>query len=213
MMAFGIQINNDLGTPFSWFSFEDAVKRASSGYLQLSDAGCLLDDDPIALLRNCSAACLYNDRDIRNPVWGNKWSPYTLQNCLVYPYVAWLLAMDSVTTTSSSLAIHEYGIRPDRTIDNGSWPVVNDCISAFCALQGLGEAGCKTTWADQWTYTGAGLAWNQSINNITMQLFPNASYIGSSDSAWNKFSGNESVNLPWVRRVIRSSSVHTNVCA
>ena len=203
-MGWEILIDNDFGQPFSWFSFEDAMKRASAGYLQISDAGCLIDDNLDAPLRNCSLACLYNDGNVLNPVWGSKWSPFTLQNCLMYPYIAFILATESRDSIPSDFLIEQYGILPDENISIDSWPVINNCLDSFCAIHGEDVPGCNATWHDQWSYAGTGLARDQDPTNVTLQLFPNASYAQRWDNAITKLPGNSDINLPWVRETVES---------
>ncbi len=129
---------------YNW-GYSDANDGAW-GYLQLYDSGCKVGNG-----WNCTAACL--DTELGpNLLWNTTNTGYTLQNCIVLPFIAALLAASDLTPTAVKLA-QKYQIAPDASLFNSSnasaisWPVINNCINQFCEGNGGSTPGCDTSHA------------------------------------------------------------------
>ncbi|EMC97936.1 hypothetical protein BAUCODRAFT_146537 [Baudoinia panamericana UAMH 10762] len=108
---------------FPWYDFDSAVYTAGSwySYLQLFEPGCRVGNG-----WNCTAACL--DTNIGPTlVWNStSWtnSTYTLQNCIVYPVIASLLASNQLNARSVEIA-KKYNIQPHANLwrnATAGWP-------------------------------------------------------------------------------------------
>ncbi|KAK5681793.1 hypothetical protein LTS10_006326 [Elasticomyces elasticus] len=114
------------------------------GFLQLYDTGCRTG----YTTWNCTAACL--DTDVGpSMVWNDSASGmYTLQNCVVLPVIAALLASSSLTPAAVAIA-GRYEIAPDASLINGvngtAWPVLSNCFNEYCEANGEGTPGCNST--------------------------------------------------------------------
>ncbi|KAK0279956.1 hypothetical protein LTR35_001005 [Friedmanniomyces endolithicus] len=129
---------------YNW-GYSDANDGAW-GYLQLYDSGCKVGNG-----WNCTAACL--DTELGpDLLWNTTNTGYTLQNCIVLPFIAALLAASELTPTAVKLA-QKYQIAPDASLFNSSnasaisWPVINNCINQFCEGNGGSTPGCDTSHA------------------------------------------------------------------
>ncbi|KAK4963604.1 hypothetical protein LTR10_001233 [Elasticomyces elasticus] len=141
--------------PFGdWFDFATATGGSPYnvyppyyspyGFLQLYDTGCRTG----YTTWNCTAACL--DTDVGpSMVWNDSASGmYTLQNCVVLPVIAALLASSSLTPAAVAIA-ERYEIAPDANLINGvngtAWPVLSNCFNEYCEANGEGTPGCNST--------------------------------------------------------------------
>ncbi|KAK5693867.1 hypothetical protein LTR17_024953 [Elasticomyces elasticus] len=111
------------------------------GFLQLYDTGCRTGETTW----NCTAACL--DTDVGpDMVWNSSaLGMYTLQNCVVLPVIAALLASSSLTSAAVALA-QKYEIASDASLINGTaWPVLSNCFDQYCEANGDNTPGCNST--------------------------------------------------------------------
>jgi len=143
-MAYAIEVrsSND-----DWYDFDSAVSDAND-YLVLYNTGCQMPDGGW----NCTAACL--DTDL-GPymVWNSTFSTYTLHNCMVFPYIAYLLATGNLTAQAENVS-KTYQIPPDANLAYSGklgWPVINNCIENFCSTKGT--PGCDQNPSMRMNYT------------------------------------------------------------
>lgn len=125
-----------------WYSFQDALQDAAGlapleSELTLYESGCHVDDG-----WNCTAACL--DPALGPALlWDGPEAMYTLQNCMVLPLIAYLLANGSLSQRQASLA-SKYSIEADLTLwSREGWPVINGCMRAACEESSSGAEDCE----------------------------------------------------------------------
>ncbi|TKA69406.1 hypothetical protein B0A55_07838 [Friedmanniomyces simplex] len=180
-MAFDITERTD--QPYGeWYDFATASGSegylgddddGAYGFLQLYDSGCKVGNG-----WNCTAACL--DTEVGpNMVWNTTgYGMYTMQNCVVFPFIAALLAASNLAPAAVELA-QKYQIAPDASLVNNSsaaWPVINNCINQYCEGNSESTPGCGTSPAsnqDQvpeylftpnYTYWSRGNGENYTVN-------------------------------------------------
>ncbi|KAK3114975.1 hypothetical protein LTR53_006154 [Teratosphaeriaceae sp. CCFEE 6253] len=134
--------------PYSqWYDIDTATGGypsgdiGANGFLQLYDTGCMLGDG-----WNCTAACL--DTTAGPAILWNtsNYGMYTMQNCVVLPVIAALLAANNLTPGSVKLAA-KYQIQANAGLVNDSmagWPVINNCMNEYCDGNSESVPGCNT---------------------------------------------------------------------
>ena len=142
--------------PIAGYSYVDALSDAGVHAPQIRDrvqsepntvylweSGCQTKDG-----WNCSTACT-DLPSAYDAVWKlSDGSPFTLQNCLVYPIIATGAAEGWLTENSASL-LKKYGIASNRTLETSrrreqpeAWPTINDCTKKFCSYYFHGQEYC-----------------------------------------------------------------------
>ena len=130
---------------WGWYDYDSALDDAFylsgdyGAYFMLYSTGCLVGEEQW----NCTAACLDPERG-PSLLWNATSPMYTLQNCLVLPYIALLLAGGNLTDHAVNLT-KKYQIEPSTTLVNtiqDGWPVVNLCIDSYCTANS-DSPGCK----------------------------------------------------------------------
>lgn len=89
--------------------------------------------------RNCTAACL----DLKvgpGLVWNSSESAATLHNCMVFPWIVALQSAGRLTTYATNEASRFDIANVTELLQDDKWPVINDCIEAYCESSG-GRAG------------------------------------------------------------------------
>lgn len=144
-MAFQIQ---DL--PYNWYGewydYSTAVQDTTH-WLAVYEQGCQVPGG-----WNCTKACL-DPVAGPNMVWNSTNSTYTLHNCMVLPYIATLLARGNLSAEGVQKA-NKYGIVASATLEDPTaddWPVINNCIQAYC--ENDGTPGCNPNSQDANTTT------------------------------------------------------------
>jgi hypothetical protein len=180
-ILYDIYENTDYGW---WFDFSSSVDPewsigSSVGYLQLYSSGCY---NSTRKEWNCTAAC-FDPPSVTLPFWNTTNATYTLQNCLVYPVIAHLLAGGKLTSHAVTLA-HNYHIEANANLwsnNSAGWPVINNCISDFCENDDKGIApGCKAkpvsgdrwVFAPNYTYYNAHSSDNSYLNVTLRSVSP-----------------------------------------
>lgn len=147
-MSFYLVEQPGLPSVAPWYSFDMALVDATGGLrygeryysgqpnpgsntFMLWEAGCRTGDS-----WNCTAACLDTELGPKL-IWNTTNSMYTLQNCIVYPFIALALAAGVLGQGSGTADLTEkYHIRANgdaafwNTTDG--WPVINQCFNAYC---------------------------------------------------------------------------------
>ncbi|KAH9840418.1 hypothetical protein Tdes44962_MAKER07921 [Teratosphaeria destructans] len=126
-------------------SYANVIDGAAQGTLQLNTNGCYQN---LTEAWNCVAACL-DPPEVTTPFWTTDYAMSTLQNCMVLPIIAALLAGGNLTQTAVNVA-RKFHIRPDADLYKNAtvgWPVINNCINEFCAHASNRETapGCNET--------------------------------------------------------------------
>lgn len=177
LMAFEIVERTDFD---HLYSLGSAYGDSDSPYLQLFEAGC----GSQATGWKCTKACL----DISagpTLLLGSANATYTLQNCLVFPIVASMLAAGNLTAHGVQLA-QKYGIEANHTSQvDLSWPVILDCVFAFCGS--TQTSGCKNySDAGNWTATVVSnqLPMSADSGNFETHLPADAVHADFSGLAW-----------------------------
>jgi hypothetical protein len=165
----------------------------TSSFLRISPKGCRIGDG-----WDCTAACL-NTTTGPAMVWGNadKSSMFTLANCVVLPVIAALLAGAGGNLTSDGITMAEkYKIDANADLigsPNTGWPVINNCINAYCGMGDPPTPGCKTVDnPDVFEY---------------YTLFPNVSY-------WDdKYQDDEDGNYWWpINSTFNGTAFNSGLC-
>ncbi|KAF2770495.1 hypothetical protein EJ03DRAFT_373617 [Teratosphaeria nubilosa] len=142
-------------------SYTGVIDGAAQGTLQLNRHGCYQN---LTKSWNCTAACL-DPPEVTAPFWATISATYTLQNCMVFPVIAALLAGGNLTQTAVNVA-RKLDIRPDANLykkASAGWPVINNCINEFCAQAGNRETapGCNETGSTPFVSVANGSEYNQ----------------------------------------------------
>lgn len=103
----------------------------------LHPSGCQQGD-----IWNCTAACLDEEQG-PSITWSGPNSPYTIQNCLVYPIIATAAAQGWLEEKPPGL-LKKYGIFANLSLPiettnaevdyHHAWPVIRNCMQKFCLL-------------------------------------------------------------------------------